>query len=72
MNINAAARQAKLERLRSGGAPRALELCSGCGGMSLGMEAAGFELLAHVEFDETAAASYALNFRPPVEAQKAA
>lgn len=35
------------------------------------MEAAGFELLGHVEFDETAAASYALNFKPPVEAQKA-
>lgn len=72
MKTNAAARQAKLERLRSGGAPRALELCSGCGGMSLGMEAAGFELLGHVEFDETAAASYALNFKPPVEDKKAA
>jgi DNA (cytosine-5)-methyltransferase 1 len=49
-----------------------LELCSGCGGMSLGMESAGFELVGHVEFDETAAASYALNFKPPVEAQTAA
>ncbi|MBP0579592.1 DNA cytosine methyltransferase [Labrys sp. LIt4] len=57
----------KLERLRGGHAPRALELCSGCGGLSLGMEAAGIELLAHVEFDSTAAASYALNFRPPHE-----
>jgi DNA (cytosine-5)-methyltransferase 1 len=72
MKIHTAARQAKLEYLRSGGAPRALELCSGCGGMSLGMEAAGFELLGHVEFDETAAASYALNFRPPVHARRAA
>lgn len=70
MKINAAARHGKLDRLRSGGAPRALELCSGCGGMSLGMEAAGFELLGHVETDETAAASYALNFKPPLEAQK--
>lgn len=62
MKIDSLARAQKLERLRSGLSPRALELCSGCGGMSLGMEAAGFNLLAHVEFDETAAASYALNF----------
>jgi DNA (cytosine-5)-methyltransferase 1 len=72
MKINTAVRQAKLDRLRSGEAPRALELCSGCGGMSLGMQAAGFELLGHVEFDDTAAASYALNFNPPVEKKRAA
>lgn len=72
MKINNAARQAKLDRLRGGEAPRALELCSGCGGMSLGMKAAGFELLGHVEFDDTAAASYALNFEPPVEERSAA
>lgn len=72
MKINPTVRQAKLDRLRSGEAPRALELCSGCGGMSLGMQAAGFELLGHVEFDDTAAASYALNFKPPVEGERAA
>lgn len=72
MKIDTAARQAKLDRLRGGQAPRALELCSGCGGMSLGMQAAGFELLGHIEFDETAAASYALNFKPPVEEKKSA
>lgn len=72
MKINTAARQAKLDRVRSGSAPRALELCSGCGGMSLGMVSAGFELVGHVEFDETAAASYALNFKPPVETRRAA
>lgn len=72
MKINTAARQAKLNRLRSGEAPRALELCSGCGGMSLGMQAAGFELLSHVELDAGAAASYALNFKPPVEEKMAA
>jgi DNA (cytosine-5)-methyltransferase 1 len=33
--------------------------------MSLGMAAAGFELVGHIEFDQTAAASYALNFAPP-------
>lgn len=72
MKIDTAARQAKLDRLRSGEAPRTLELCSGCGGMSLGMQAAGFELVGHVELDATAAASYALNFSPPVEDRKAA
>lgn len=72
MKINTAARQSKLDRVRSGMAPRALELCAGCGGMSLGMEAAGFELLGHVELDETAAASFALNFKPPDETKKAA
>lgn len=72
MKIDTATRQAKLDRLRRGEAPRALELCSGCGGMSLGMQAAGFELLGHVEFDETAAASYALNFKAPFAEKKAA
>lgn len=57
-------RLAKVQRLRAGGAPRALELCSGCGGLSLGLATAGFELTAHVEFDPVAAASYALNFAP--------
>src|SRR5271170_2402496 len=59
-------RAAKLKRIREGGVPRVLELCSGCGGMSLGLKRAGFDLIAHVEVDETAAASYALNFQPPV------
>lgn len=55
-------RQRKLARLRSGGTPRALEICSGCGGLSLGLQAAGFELSAHVEIDPEAAESYAINF----------
>ena len=55
-------RQRKLARLRSGGSPRALEICSGCGGLSLGLQTAGFELAAHIEIDPEAARSYALNF----------
>ncbi len=58
-------REEKLARIKAGAAPRVLELCSGCGGLSLGLQAAGFDLVAHVEFDATAAASYALNFTPP-------
>ena len=54
----------KLERLASGASPRLLELCSGCGGLSLGLKAAGFELAAHVEMNDEANATYALNFAP--------
>jgi DNA (cytosine-5)-methyltransferase 1 len=57
-------RAEKLARIKAGAAPRVLELCSGCGGLSLGLQAAGFNLVAHVESDPTAAASYALNFAP--------
>ncbi|GAA0771003.1 hypothetical protein GCM10010203_47390 [Actinomadura yumaensis] len=55
-------REKKLARLQVGGVPRALEICSGCGGLSLGLKEAGFELSAHIEVDAEAAASYALNF----------
>lgn len=54
----------KIERLRAGESPRVLELCSGCGGLSLGLQSAGFQLTAHVEKDEEAVRSYALNFAP--------
>jgi len=54
----------KLERLASGVSPRLLELCSGCGGLSLGLKAAGFELAAHMEMNDEANATYALNFAP--------
>jgi Site-specific DNA methylase len=55
-------RRNKIARLQSGAVPRALEICSGCGGLSLGLKTAGFELTAHIEIDTEAAASYALNF----------
>lgn len=72
MKTDAEVRAAKLKRIRDGGAPRVLELCSGCGGMSLGLKAAGFDLIAHVEADETASASYARNFQPPVAERREA
>ena len=53
---------AKLERLRAGKRPRVLDLFAGCGGISLGFEAAGFEIKAAVEFDPAAARSHGLNF----------
>lgn len=64
MEDTAAIRRRKLRRLASGELPRTLELCSGCGGMSLGLQAAGFEIAAHVESDPVAATSHAMNFAP--------
>jgi DNA (cytosine-5)-methyltransferase 1 len=55
-------RHEKLLRLQAGGKARTLEICSGCGGLSLGLLAAGLELSAHIEIDAEAAESYALNF----------
>ncbi|MGY2991231.1 DNA cytosine methyltransferase [Mesorhizobium sp. URHB0026] len=55
---------AKIERLARGGLPRVLDLFAGCGGLSLGFKAAGFEIAAAVEFDPDAAASHGANFHP--------
>ena len=38
-----------------------LDLFSGCGGMSLGFQRAGFEILGGVEFDHNAAMTYTKN-----------
>lgn len=54
----------KIARLQAGGAPRVLDLFAGCGGISLGFQAAGFEIAAAVEFDRDAAASHGANFHP--------
>lgn len=52
----------KIARLEAGGRPRVLDLFSGCGGLSLGFHAAGFEIRAAVELDPDAARSHGLNF----------
>jgi DNA (cytosine-5)-methyltransferase 1 len=52
----------KIARLREGKRPRVLELFSGCGGLSLGFLAAGFDIRAAVEIDPDAARSHGLNF----------
>jgi DNA (cytosine-5)-methyltransferase 1 len=54
--------QKKIARLRSGVRPKVLDLFSGCGGLSLGFIAAGFEISAAVEYDPDAARSHGLNF----------
>ena len=52
----------KLARLRAGGKPRVLDLFAGCGGLSLGFQAAGFEIAAAVENDPDAARTHGTNF----------
>ena len=54
--------EAKIARLRRGGIPRVLDLFSGCGGLSLGFQRAGFEILAGLDSDPQACASHAHNF----------
>jgi DNA (cytosine-5)-methyltransferase 1 len=54
----------KIDRFRNGKALRVLDLFAGCGGLSLGFQAAGFEIAAAVEHDVNAAASHGCNFHP--------
>lgn len=60
MNEQAIAR--KIARLSQGGKPRVLDLFSGCGGISLGFQSAGYTIAAAVEFDRHAASSHGMNF----------
>ncbi|WP_262691994.1 DNA cytosine methyltransferase [Kordiimonas aestuarii] len=52
----------KIARLQAGGKPRVLDLFSGCGGLSLGFQAAGYEISAAIELDPHAAKSHGENF----------
>ncbi len=62
LTLAAAKIQEKVVRLATGGRPRVLDLFSGCGGLSLGFHAAGFQIAAAVELDPDAAKSHGLNF----------
>ena len=42
--------------------PVAIDLFAGCGGMSLGLEAAGFDVVAAVEFDAVHCLVHHYNF----------
>ncbi|MGY4232927.1 DNA (cytosine-5)-methyltransferase 1 [Bradyrhizobium sp. USDA 4449] len=55
---------AKLKRFTSDAAakPRVLDLFAGCGGLSLGFQAAGCQIVGAMEIDEFAARSHAVNF----------
>ena len=54
--------RAKIARMQAGGTPRILDLFSGSGGLSLGLQRAGFVILSGLDSDPHAAASHALNF----------
>jgi len=43
--------------------PKALDLFSGCGGLSLGLEQAGFTVIGAIEIDALAAETYAMNHK---------
>lgn len=52
----------KLTRFHEGGRLRVLDLFAGCGGISLGFQKAGFDIVGAVEIDKDAARTHALNF----------
>ncbi|TWB45555.1 DNA (cytosine-5)-methyltransferase 1 [Rhizobium sp. ERR 922] len=62
MSIDPKVIRQKIQRLIAGARPRVLDLFSGCGGLSLGFQSAGFEIVAAVENDPDAARSHGLNF----------
>lgn len=51
----------RLARLHAGHPLRVVDLFSGCGGMSLGLQQAGFHILGGVEFNRQASKTYATN-----------
>lgn len=60
--VNKHAISQKIARIIAGEKPRALDLFSGCGGLSLGLQAAGCEITAAIEYDKDAARSHGVNF----------
>lgn len=59
----------KLDRVLRGETVKCLDLFSGCGGLSLGFHASGFEIAGAVEFDDLAAKSHAINFHKELPAE---
>src|ERR1043166_1223267 len=55
--------RSKLTRIRSGNPPRVLDLFSGCGGISLGLKAAGFNPVAGLDADQAAMETWWWNLR---------
>ena len=52
----------KIDRLHRGASPRVLDLFAGCGGLSLGLQASGFQIAAAVDSDPVAALTHGQNF----------
>jgi DNA (cytosine-5)-methyltransferase 1 len=62
--INVRAIQAKLTRIRAGGAPRFIDLFCGCGGISLGLAKAGMIAVAGFDADVPSMRTWWSNFQP--------
>lgn len=62
----------KASRILQGEKPRVLDLFSGCGGLSLGFLAAGFEIAGGVEMDPLAAKSHSMNLLKHTEGKEQA
>lgn len=63
----------KINRFQNGANLRVLDLFSGCGGLSLGFQRAGFEIVGGVEIDPKAASSHAQNLfggRPSLDIER--
>ncbi len=54
----------KIEQLRAGRAPNVLDLFSGCGGISLGLQFVGCRLVAGLDIDRGAMENWYYNLRP--------
>lgn len=61
--VDAALIRTKLARLRAGGSMTAIDLFSGCGGISLGFRRAGVQMLAGMDIDLPSMRSWWWNFR---------
>jgi DNA (cytosine-5)-methyltransferase 1 len=57
----------KIERYNNNNSLRVLDLFSGCGGLSLGFQKAGFDLVAAIELDREAICTHAANFHKTSE-----